>query len=161
MAEILSLVLKRHLNLSELCTFQGIFPGDASGEPPKLLQGRRPLCSLQSHNLLNAKNCGIQLKMRWDEHEKIAILESQFWKDQILWVLKCLQNYKVCIEKNCCSFKFIDICPEILLLSCLAISRPFPSSPPSADTWIPSESGSRCRVLIPVFFRCQDRFITN
>lgn len=62
--------------------------------------------------------------MRWEEHEKIAILESK-----ILWVLKCLQNYKVCMEKNCCSFKFIDICPEILLLSCLAISRPFPPSP--------------------------------
>ena len=40
MAEILPLVLKRHLNLSELCTFQGIFPGDAPGEPPKLLQGK-------------------------------------------------------------------------------------------------------------------------
>lgn len=62
MAEILSLVLKRHLNLSELCTFQGIFPGDASGEPPKLLHGRRPLCSLQSHNLLMQKIVGYNLK---------------------------------------------------------------------------------------------------
>lgn len=32
--------------------------------------------------------------MRWEEHEKIAILESK-----ILWVLKCLQNYKFCMEK--------------------------------------------------------------
>ena len=79
MAEILSLVLKRHLNLSELCTFQGIFPGNASGEPPKLLQGRRPLCSLQSHNLLNAKNCGIQLKMRKLLYWKVNFEKTKFY----------------------------------------------------------------------------------
>ena len=155
MAEILSLVLKRHLNLSELCTFQGIFPGDVSGEPPKLLQGRRPLCSLQSHNLLMQKIVGYNLK--WDGKSMRKLL---YWKVKFYgcWnVFKIISLY----GKNCCSFKFINICPEILLLSCLAISRPFPSSPPSADTWIPSESGSRCRVLIPVFFRCQDRVITN
>lgn len=161
MAEILSLVLKRNLNLSELCTFQGIFPGDAPGEPPKTPPRKIGPCAAFSHMIcLMQKNCGLQLKMRWEEHEKIAILESQFWKDQILWVLKSLQNYKVCMEKNCCSFKFIDICPEILLLL-LFSNFPFPSSPPpppSADTWILSESGSRCRVLIPLFL---DWFVTN
>lgn len=139
--------------------FRAFSLGMPLGSPPNSSKEGGP-CAAFSHIIcLMQKIVGYNLK--WEEHEKIAILESQFWKDQILWVLKCLQNYKVCIEKNCCSFKFIDICPEILLLSCLAISRPFPSSPPSADTWIPSESGSRCRVLIPVFFRCQDWFITN
>ena len=132
--------------------FRAFSLGMPLGSPPNSSKENRPLCSLQSHDLLKAKYCGIQLKMRWEEHEKIAILESQFWKDQILWVLKCLQNYKVCMEKNWCSFKFIDICPEILLLL-LFSNFPFPSFPPSADTWIPSESGSRSRVLIPLFFR--------
>lgn len=58
MAEILSLVLKRNLNLSELYIMHlsRHFPwGCPWGAPPNSSKENRSLCSLQSHDLLNAK----------------------------------------------------------------------------------------------------------